>query len=213
VYGSVNQAVFERIPSSAKTILDVGCGDGTLGSALKKRAACSVTGITVSGEESRNAESALDSVVYADLEDTDFRSMGTFDAIVCSHVLEHLSNPTRILVRLRQHLAPGGLLLIALPNPLVWHQRLAFLAGRFRYTEGGIMDDTHLRFFDWETAAELVQVAGYQIVEAMAEGGWPGARFLPTKIGSSLNQFATRVYPGLFGVQFVITARAVTPDK
>jgi hypothetical protein len=81
------------------------------------------------------------------------------------------------------------------------------MAGRFRYTQGGIMDDTHLKFFDWITARRLVETAGYEVVGAVAEGGCPGSRFLPGFLGGALDRLATTMRPGLFGVQFVIVAR------
>jgi hypothetical protein len=100
---------------------------------------------------------------------------------------------------------------VALPNALLWRQRLTFLRGRFRYTEGGIMDSTHVKFFDWVTARELVERAGYHILDAVAEGGFPGTRLLPPflgRIARRVDRAALEAYPGLFGVQFVITASA-----
>ena len=208
IYGSVNPAVLARIPSTAGSILDVGCGDGMLGRALKERAPCRVTGVTFSEAERLRAEAVLDRVVEADLDRGDFADLGQFDTIVCSHVLEHLREPGALLARLRANLADGGTLVVALPNPLYWRQRIAFARGEFRYTPGGLMDDTHLRFFDWVTAQELVERAGYQVVEATADGGWPGSRFLPPGVGQTLDHFASARFPGLVGIQFVITARA-----
>jgi len=207
VYGSVNPAVFERISSAATSILDVGCGDGTLGRALKQRSNCRVTGITSSQEETRRAREVLDEVVCADLETIDTSALGRFDAVVCSHVLEHLRDPRRLLDRLRGCFTADGVLIVALPNPMLWRQRLAFAAGKFRYTAGGIMDDTHLRFYDWVTAQDLVRSAGYQVADAFADGGCPGSRFLPGPMARALDGWATALSPGLFGVQFVIRAR------
>lgn len=207
VYSSVNRAVFDRVPLAAGSVLDVGCGDGTLGAALKARAACAVTGVTSSTEESRRAGAVLDAVILADLESADLTALGRFEVIICSHVLEHLRDPGRVLTQLRSNLTPGGRLIVALPNPLLWRQRLAFLAGRFRYTQGGIMDDTHVKFFDWVSAGQLVESAGYRVVQAVADGGWPGSRFLPAPLGQALDRLATSMRPGLFGVQFVIEAR------
>jgi SAM-dependent methyltransferase len=207
VYSSVNPAVLDRIPATASSVLDIGCGDGTLGRALKDRAPCRVTGVTSSLAESSSAESALDAVVRADVETADLSGLGRFDVVVCSHVLEHLRDPMQFLTRIRANVAADGLLVVALPNPMLWRQRLAFAAGRFRYTQGGIMDDTHLKFFDWVTARQLVTGAGFQIVKATADGGWPGARFLPRPLGRLMDRLATVARPGLFGVQFVISAR------
>jgi SAM-dependent methyltransferase len=211
VYSSINRAVFDRIPVSAGTILDIGCGDGTLGEALKRRAPCVVTGVTASEAETARARTVLDKAVVANLDHDDLSSLGQFDVIVCSHVLEHLRDPGKTLAGLRANLAPGGLLIVALPNPLLWRQRLEFMAGRFRYTQGGgIMDDTHLRFFDWTTARQLVEGAGFTVREAFADGGWPGSRFLPGVLGGAVDGLARSVFPGFVGVQFVLTAASTS---
>lgn len=210
IYSGVNPAVFARIPSTAQSVLDLGCGDGTLGRALKERGGCRVVGVTLSANETVQAEKAIDTVVQADIESVDFDSFGTFDAIVCSHVLEHLKDPGAVLRRLRPHLAPHGTLVVALPNPLLWRQRLEFLSGRFRYTDGGIMDDTHLRFFDWVTARRMIEGAGFSIVDATAEGGIPGSKFvrrLSGALADRIDRAASAALPGLLAVQFVFAAR------
>ena len=206
VHSAVNPPVLVRIPPKARRVLDVGCGDGALGRAIKARRPTEVVGITFSGEEAALARSVLDEIVRADLESADLTHLGTFDCIVCSHVLEHLREPVRLLASLRANLAADGIVLIAVPNALHYRQRLAFLAGRFRYTDGGIMDRTHYRFFDWNTARGLVREAGLQLVEALADGGFPGSRFLGPAC-DLLDRAAVSVFPGAFGVQFVLTAK------
>jgi SAM-dependent methyltransferase len=210
IYSSVNQPVLARIPLQTRRALDVGCGDGSLGHALKQRSHCTVVGLTHSNEEAVRARCVLDDVVVADLEATELDGLERFDAIVCSHVLEHLRDPVATLARLRDKLSPGGRLVVALPNTLHWRQRVQFALGRFRYTRGGLMDDTHLRFFDWDTAQELLRAAGYRIVEAVADGGFPGSRYFGP-LAPALDRFAVRGFPGAFGAQFVLvaTARAI----
>jgi len=156
-YGSVNPGVLARVPSGCRRILDVGCGTGALGSALKDgHPERWVAGITHSELEAERARELLDQVIIADLETCDFRDLGEFDCVICSHVLEHLRNPADVLARLRAVLAADGVILVALPNVLYWRQRAQFLMGRFRYTEGGLMDNTHVVFFDWTTAQSLI---------------------------------------------------------
>lgn len=205
-YGSVNPGVLSRVPEGSRRILDVGCGTGLLGAALKQRRPDRfVAGITHAEREAVQAKQLIDRVEISDLETCDFRALGEFDCVICSHVLEHLRNPAEVLTRLRGVLSVGGTMLIALPNVLYWRQRLQFLSGRFRYTEGGIMDQTHVVFFDWTSAQSLVAQAGLRLSLCVSEGGFPGSRFLGP-IGPILDAMGLRVAPGLMGTQFVLVA-------
>lgn len=205
VYGAVNEAVVRHVPGTARRLLDVGCGNGALGRFLKQQRPLHVTGWTRSEDESALARGCLDAVRVLDLDTWAGDAEGGYDCLVCSHVLEHLRDPGAVLVRLRRLLAPAGTAVIALPNALPWRQRWDFLCGRFRYTEGGTMDRTHLRFFDWQTAQQLVREAGYEMRVAESCGGFPGSRFLPGR--RTLDRLATTLAPGLFGVQFVFVTQ------
>jgi SAM-dependent methyltransferase len=207
IYGAINIPVLNRVPCTARRILDIGCGDGAFGRAIKGRQPATVIGVTFSEEEAARAREYLDSVVTRDLESATLVDLGQFDCVVCSHVLEHLRDPVRVLKSLRDNLTKDGVVLVALPNVLHYRQRLAFLGGRFRYTDGGLMDRTHYRFFDWTTAQALIAEAGLTAESVEALGGWPGSRFAGP-LRASLDRLAAAASPGLFGVQFVVTARA-----
>lgn len=208
VYGAVNRPVLAAIPLDARRVLDVGCGSGVFGEALKKQRDVEVTGLTYSEDEAAEARLRLDRVIVCDLNrfEVGDLDLGLFDCIVCSHVLEHLYWPDEFLLRIRPLLASDGRLVVALPNVLAWRQRLAFLCGRFRYSDGGLMDRTHFRFFDWRSAQKLVMHAGFVIDSARAEGVFPLASRLPV-VGEWINRAAVGVAPGLFAFQFVITAK------
>jgi SAM-dependent methyltransferase len=206
VYGALNVPVLERVPARARSILDVGCGDGALGRALKRGGGRVVVGLTHSAAEADVAARSLDKVVVCDLNAFDPAPLGTFDCVVCSHILEHLTAPERLLARLRDCVAADGMLIVALPNVLHWRQRLEFLRGRFAYTDGGTMDRTHVRFYDWNGAQALVRDAGLVVVDAAADGGFPLSRAVPWG-REPLDRLALGVAPGLFGVQFVLVCR------
>lgn len=211
MYRSLNRAVFERIPHDAQTLLDVGCGAGTLGAAVKARRTCTVVGLTFSEVEAQAARRSLDQVELTDLNQFEPAALGQFDCIVCSHVLEHLMQPSQVLDRLRACLRPQGTLLVALPNVLFWKQRLQFLRGRFRYTEGGLMDSTHYRFFDLASAEAMIARAGFSILERCADGGFPLARRLGPWLGALIDQAALARFPGLFGFQLVWRCQLASP--
>jgi cyclopropane fatty-acyl-phospholipid synthase-like methyltransferase len=206
IYQAANPAVLGSIPRDAKRILDLGCGDGALGVALKGRGGCHITGVTCSEDEAVHARSRLDQVIVADLNHWQPEGLQPFDTIIASHVLEHLHEPEVLLGRIRGLLGAGGFLIVALPNILFWKQRIEFLRGNFRYTDGGLMDRTHVRFFDWKTANQLLGESGFVVTESFADGNLPLARFLLGP-GRRLKNWSLRRFPGLFGFQFVFTCR------
>lgn len=207
-YRSVNNAVLMSIPKEARRILDVGCGSGELGGVVKNLNQCFITGLTLNPLEAELAREKLDEVFLADLNCIQLENIGKYDCIICSHVLEHLYEPLSMLRELVKNcLAPDGTVIVALPNIVHWKSRLNLMMGRFRYTDGGVMDRTHLRFFDWSTAADLVQNAGLQIETKFADGIVPFSRVFGPFSGK-INEHACTISPGLFGWQFVFTAKA-----
>ena len=80
-------------------------------------------------------------------------------------VLEHLTDPVLLLQRVAPVLDDGGWGVISLPNVAHASVRLALLEGRFTYTDVGLLDRTHLRFFDRTGVAQLFRNAGWQSID------------------------------------------------
>jgi len=204
VYEALNQAVLDAIPTMARRVLDLGCGSGALGREVRARLGASVTGVSASPEEVARAKTVLNTVLHQDLDAWDGQGVDhPFDVIVCSHVLEHLRDPEGLLRNLSRKSAKETTLVVALPNVLHWRQRAQFLRGSFRYSDGGIMDRTHLRFFDWKSARDLLERSGWTVSRASATGHAPGVWRVPS-LGPALDRWCCRIFPGLFGDQFVL---------
>ena len=91
------------VPESAERVLDVGCGAGRLGEAIKKRQPAKVTGIEFVPEAAAHARGLLDEVFEGDVErlSLPFKD-AAFDCVVCGDVLEHLREPEQFLRRVRR---------------------------------------------------------------------------------------------------------------
>ena len=75
------------------------------------------------------------------------------------------------------------------------------------------MDKTHFRFFDWETARELLEQSGYKVLESQADGSFPLPiirKFLPSIVSLRLDRTAVQKFPGMFGFQFVFSCYPVS---
>jgi GT2 family glycosyltransferase/tetratricopeptide (TPR) repeat protein/2-polyprenyl-3-methyl-5-hydroxy-6-metoxy-1,4-benzoquinol methylase len=156
--------VVSLVPASARRVLDIGCGAGRLGAAIKARQQAEVVGIEIDEPAAECARARLDRVLVGNIElvETNFPER-SFDAIVCADVLEHLREPERVLVRARRWLAPDGWLIASIPN--VRHHTVirALLQGNWTYEPAGLLDRTHLRFFTRREIEKLFFRAGYGI--------------------------------------------------
>lgn len=134
-------------------VLDVGCACGDLGVALHEYKHCTVYGFEYNSESARIAREtgAYEHVTQLDLNSfsaDDFPEYkGFFDYIICGDVLEHLYRPDAVLKQLVPFLRPGGQFLLSLPNLAHASIKANLLLNDFTYTDVGLLDRTHIRFF------------------------------------------------------------------
>lgn len=192
-------------------VLDLGTASGFLGRLLAGR------GHTVVGVESDREAAAAARPHYAALHLADLQQLvplpeAPFDVVIAGDVLEHLADPAAALERAVAQLAPGGRLLVSVPNVAFLSVRLALLFGRFECAPRGILDRTHLRFFTRRSLAALLRGAG---LTATRRRGLPPPLPLvlpassrwPLRLALESAALAARVWPALFAYQLVAEAR------
>jgi 2-polyprenyl-3-methyl-5-hydroxy-6-metoxy-1,4-benzoquinol methylase len=171
-----------------RRLLDLGCGSGATVALVKEaRSVEWAGGVEIDQASAEAARAVCDEVWAIDAAHTSFEheiAASSLDLVLCLDVLEHLADPWTMVRRLSPLIAPGGRLIVSVPNIRNWKflWRLA-TRGDFRYTDAGLLDRTHLRFFVRDTAVELATCAGLQLV--LAENAQPprcpDARFFLSK--------------------------------
>ncbi len=152
---------FRPLLSGRASVLEVGCGDGSLLMDLKRRypgleisgldmalpqgaaARCSAMGIAVRGVSVEQAELGLE----------------RFDLIIMNQVIEHVADPVAVMEKLSAALKPGGYVSIETPNPGGYDRRL------FRQSFwGGYYFPRHLHLFGRRDLRYLMERAGLDVI-------------------------------------------------
>ncbi len=165
-YQHARTEVLRHLPAGPLRILEVGCGEGgTLARIRELR-----PDVWLAGAELMK----LDSPLYAKLDQFEQINVeeqlpsitpGSIDILLCLDVLEHLREPQQVLVRLATLLRPNALLIASLPNLQYVKVSLPLLFGHFNYTDEGVLDRTHLRFFTRRSAMRMLDEAGFNVQE------------------------------------------------
>ncbi len=199
-----------------KEVLDVGCASGYLAEALGKNG-CMVSGVEYDRAEAEKARPFLDRLVIADLNQADLAGEfpdTQFDTIVFGDVLEHLLEPARVLQSALGLLRPGGTVVISIPNVAHGSVRLSLLQGVWNYTDTGLLDRTHIKFFTFDSLLALLDGAGLVVTEIRSTVADP----LATEVAIRQDDLPrdavdwVRSQPHAQAYQFVLTAAIAGGD-
>jgi 2-polyprenyl-3-methyl-5-hydroxy-6-metoxy-1,4-benzoquinol methylase len=195
-------------------LLDVGCARGHLSAALAGQG-WQVTGIEYDAADAAVAQEKGIDVIVGTAED----AMGTmnekFDVIVFADVLEHFVHPEDVLSQARTLLAPGGRVVISIPNVAHLSVRLQLLMGSFNYTDRGILDRTHLHFYTKKTLKKMIMGAGLDPIyigatPAPVEEVFPALRKIaPLRLLLELNTLIARTWKSAFAYQYIAVAKTL----
>ncbi len=149
------------LPPRVERVLEVGCGTGaTLKWLRGQRSPRYTVGIELFPEAAERAASVFDVLLTGNIE-TMTLPAGKFDLIIALDVLEHLVDPWLAVRRLQSMMSPDGSIIVSLPN--IGHYSVSIplaLRGQWNYTDYGLLDRTHLRFFTARTAIAMLTASG-----------------------------------------------------
>jgi 2-polyprenyl-3-methyl-5-hydroxy-6-metoxy-1,4-benzoquinol methylase len=165
-YTSSRKEMLPFIPQTTKRLLDLGCNKGAFGYLIKLLYGSEVWGIDLDMGFGAIAEKQLDKVIIGDINVVIHDIPDHyFDCISCNDVLEHLVDPYTVLNNLKSKLTSDGVIVCSIPNVRYWDNLKHLVLGKqWKYTDHGILDRTHMRFFTELSIKDMFKSLNFDIV-------------------------------------------------
>lgn len=178
-YNSTRKEMLPFVPTAARKVLDVGCGEGNFGALIKKEYGAEVWAIEYNSEAVIKAKEKLDHVLVGDaIELIEELECGAFDCVVILDLLEHLVDPFSFLKKAKHLLNDTGCIVLSVPNVLYISNLYHFLIKKdWKYNNHGILDVTHLRFFTKKSLIKILSELDYNIIELKGINPYRGILF------------------------------------
>lgn len=192
-------------PTQSIKVLDVGCGEGTVGKILKEQWGNKVhlTGLDISTTALQMASAYYDRVTEFDADADSLQEIlqrEKFDYIIALEMLEHLFSPKRALEQFKMALADEGCLLASVPNMVHWQYRLQYLRGHLPGENTLYEIGEHLQNFTYLSFKKLVESIGFNVLDFDGQFQIPLRRVMPQYFFTLL----CKKFPNLFGYQIVL---------
>lgn len=205
-FDTARTEILPYLPQRCGRILDIGCGTGaTTGWVREQRAVEWAGGVEIDEGAAEQAGERLDVLWLGAIEQAELEAEipeRSLDLVLCLDVLEHLVDPWAVVERLSALIAPGGRLIVSVPNIRNWKfiRKLLF-KGDFHYTDAGLLDRTHLRFFVRDTAEALATSGGLAL-----QGSYDAHQYKPTELRRMLIAATGGGLASLIAKQWIVVA-------
>lgn len=152
-----------------RLMLDIGCASGIFGVHVKEKfPAAKIIGIKIKRAAATIARTRLDCVLEDKIEDLDLTAAGitpgSVDTVVAADVLEHMYDPWKVMAGLKPYLSPDAQVVASIPNSRNLILAAALINnGSWIYSDAGLLDITHIRFFTQPEIIRFFHETGYQV--------------------------------------------------
>jgi methionine biosynthesis protein MetW len=188
------------------SVLDIGCGEGTMGKLLKEHLGnkVSIVGCDISNTALKNAV-----IYYSNVHEIDIETNGIierfykqkFDYVIVLEVLEHLFKPENVLKQVYTILNEDGILIASFPNIAWYKYRIDMLRGNFpkNYL---LYPGEHIQYFTFRSFYKLLRESKFSPIEIDGQFVFPSI-FKPARFYYPI----LKLFPNLFGYQIVIKSQ------
>jgi glycosyltransferase involved in cell wall biosynthesis len=202
-----------RLVGTGQRVLEIGCGDGAFGRQMAR------VGNRVTGADSElrvMADAGYEDLIELDLE-RGLDAMSPlkscqFDRILMLDRVENLHDPANLFEDCRRLLQGRGKFIVSVPNAANFTVRLMILFGMFEYSDRGILDWKHLRFYTRQSIRRVLEAQGFRItgtyftviplerLVSLAPDSWL------LRFSTFVLRLANVVLPGLFAYEVIQVA-------
>jgi len=169
------KTILRLLPKSFSKVLDVGCGDGTTLSLIKRHYGnFQDFGFDIS---ERAVKLAKDKGVNAFVQNADdpFPFPDSFfDVIICSEVLEHLVFPGKCVKEIYRVLRSGGVAIFSIPNLGFIKNRIRLLFGISPCDQGRFCRSEHLHYWTCSSFKYFLKIYNFKVlmVKGIKDRSW-----------------------------------------
>lgn len=169
----------DRVDLAGLKVLDVGCGGGLLAEAMTE-AGAAVTGIDLAHEALLVARlHAIENGLAIDYRETAVEDLaqgeaaGTFDVVTCLEMLEHVPDPSSVVLACARLVKPGGFVFFSTINrtPKAW--LTAIVGGEYLLNVLPRGTHEYARFIRPSELAAWMRAAGLETTAISGVRYWP----------------------------------------
>lgn len=166
-YSQSRPEIADLVPKNIRTILDIGCGECAFLKLIKELTGAETWGVEMIQKVAEKAKNQADNVFIGKIEDAlNTLPWNYFDCITLNDVLEHLYDPYNVLKNLKKLLSNKGIIIASIPNVLHFSLLKRLILNQdWNYTDEGILDFTHIRFFTKKSIMRMFHEAGFELIK------------------------------------------------
>jgi SAM-dependent methyltransferase len=153
------------LPSDRRTIIDIGSGPGFFLKRGEQRG-WNVLGLEPSEQAVSHARGLGLNVIEGFFNEASAQTLGKFDVVHMSLVLEHIPDPLEMLFLAKGILKDRGIICLEVPNDYNPFQRALTKSNAF--PPWWVAPPHHLNYFNFESLQNLVERAGFQTLKKEA---------------------------------------------
>lgn len=195
----MRELISEKIIGSFDSAIDIGCNCGIYSKLISDYGFKKVRGIDIDQPllDIANKYVAVDSddkkIRFENFNAELLTETDAYDFILCTEVIEHTSNPQKVISNIQRVLKPGGVAIITLPNAMSWPYLLTWLSHKVQ----GKKIDGELR--------DHLNYPSYRALKLFRDGHFTAAKVSGTNLFQWYFMHKLPGYPILNRINFMLS--------